>query len=170
MRDMYEIAAPGPRRLEGWHVLAMLLGFFGLVFAVNGYFLVKALATHGGVVAVEPYRKGLAYNQRIAASDAQAALGWRDEVKIASDGSVTIAIADRDGRPVSSLVVSAGISRPSTSADERALDAAETVAGTYTARTAALADGTWIVTAEARRASTDAEPVYRLRRRVWLKR
>ena len=39
--------------LQGCHVLALLVGFFGVVFAVNGYFLAAALSTHTGVVAME---------------------------------------------------------------------------------------------------------------------
>ncbi len=52
--------------LTGRHVLLIFLAFFGSIFAVNGWFLYSALSTHTGVVAVEPYRKGLAYNERIA--------------------------------------------------------------------------------------------------------
>ena len=54
--------ASAAARLDGRHVLMMLFAFFGVIFAVNGYFLFSALSTHTGVVAVEPYRKGLAYN------------------------------------------------------------------------------------------------------------
>ena len=42
--------------VKGRHVLFMFLGFFGAVFAVNGYFLYEALSTHSGVVAVEAMR------------------------------------------------------------------------------------------------------------------
>ena len=55
------------------------VGFFGIIFAVNGYFLYSALSTHTGVVANEPYRKGLAYNERIAADEQPERLGWRDD-------------------------------------------------------------------------------------------
>ena len=55
--------------LNGRHVLIGLLLFFGTIFAVNGYFMFVALSTYTGVVADEPYRKGLAYNARIAADE-----------------------------------------------------------------------------------------------------
>ena len=42
----------------------------------------KALTTFGGVETPDAYRKGLAYNQRIAAEEAQAGLGWHDELSL----------------------------------------------------------------------------------------
>ncbi len=67
------------RVLTGRHVALTFAGFFGVVFAVNIYFVTVALSTHTGVVANEPYRKGLKYNERIAASEQQESLGWKDE-------------------------------------------------------------------------------------------
>ena len=55
-------------RLSGRHILGILAGFFGIVFAVNGFFIYRALSTHSGEVASEPYAQGLAYNDRIAAA------------------------------------------------------------------------------------------------------
>ncbi len=67
----------------------LLIAFFGVIFAVNGYFLYSALSTHTGVVAIEPYRKGLAYNERIAADERQKALGWQRQTSLARDGRVS---------------------------------------------------------------------------------
>jgi len=72
-------ASPEVQGLRGRHVLFAFLGFFGVIFAVNGVFLYAALSTHTGVVANEPYRKGLNYNQRIAAFQAQEQLGWAED-------------------------------------------------------------------------------------------
>ena len=46
--------------LRGHHVLAGFLAFFGVVLAVNGAMIYSAISTHTGLVAIEPYRKGLA--------------------------------------------------------------------------------------------------------------
>lgn len=169
MRDLPDFPAPLPWHLTGRHVLAMLIAFFGVVFAVNGYFLVSALSTHTGVVAVEPYRKGLAYNLRIAADARQAALGWRDEIAFAPDGSVAIAILDRDGRRVRNLAVEGSIGRPSTAGHDQALRTKQDDGGLHHAATGPLGEGAWIVSIEVRISSSDAEPVYRARRRLWLK-
>ena len=57
--------------IQGWHVLVGMIVFFGIIFAVNGVFLVSALNTHTGIVSQQPYRKGLDYNARIAADARQ---------------------------------------------------------------------------------------------------
>ena len=164
---------PSVRRvsgMQGRHVLITFLAFFGTVFAVNGALLYFALATHSGLVASEPYRKGLAYNERIAADERQAALGWSAKVEIEASGALTLVVADREGRPVSGLAVSSLVGRPTTSKDEQRVVLAEAAPGRYLATLGALGAGAWRVDIEARRtaqleAGTD---VYRIRRRVWL--
>ena len=54
--------------------------FFAVIFAVNGAMIYSAIVTHTGIVSNEPYRKGLHYNERIAADERQSALGWTDDV------------------------------------------------------------------------------------------
>ena len=67
--------------LRGRHVLVVFLGFFAAVFLVNGAMIYSAVSTHTGLVANEPYRKGLHYNERIAADERQARLGWTDALR-----------------------------------------------------------------------------------------
>jgi len=45
----------GPK-LKGKHILFILLGFFGIVFAVNGYFAYSALHTFPGELPAQPMR------------------------------------------------------------------------------------------------------------------
>lgn len=161
-------AFPADRRaLRGHHVLGALLGFFGVVFAVNGYFLYSALATHTGVVAVEPYRKGLAYNERIAADERQSKLGWVTDVKASLDGGFTVSVRDASGQPVVRQRVGATIGRPSTDRFDRRLVLQESEPGDYVAAMQPLPPGGWIAQIEIR-PSEGAETVYRLRRRLWL--
>ena len=42
----------------------------------------QAMSTHTGLVANEPYRKGLHYNDRIDADARQARLGWVDTLDV----------------------------------------------------------------------------------------
>lgn len=157
--------------IKGHHVLIAFLVFFGTIFAVNGVLLWKALATHSGLVANEPYRKGLHYNQRIAADAAQHALGWSDTVAITPSGETRISVSDRDGRPVTGLAVAAVIGRAVSASFDRKLDFAEREAGVYVANAGAIESGAWILNLEARRAGGEAaaEPDYRQRRKLWLK-
>jgi nitrogen fixation protein FixH len=163
-----------PRREEGTvtghHVLFGILAFFAVVFAVNGYFLFAALSTHSGVVANEPYRKGLDYNARIAADERQAELGWHDEVSVTGDGKVSVTVLDHQTQPLSGLVISGTIGRPSTVRHDRTFRLAEQERGRYATEVGALEPGSWIIAIEARSGAEDIEPAYRARRRLWLKR
>lgn len=160
--------------LAGRHVLAGMVGFFAIVFAVNGVLLYKALATHSGLVAQEPYRKGLNYNDRVVADERQRALGWTDEVVLDGTGVVTMTVSDALGRPVTGLDVSGYLGRPSTTQHDRQLRLSETAPGRYTAAAGGAEAGAWLLALEARVASgpdgaATGEPVYRLKRRLWLK-
>lgn len=171
MRDSIEHMGPSPSgQLSGRHVLIIFCSFFGIIFAVNGYFLVTALATHTGVVAIEPYRKGLAYNTRIAASDAQLAQGWSDLVTADGDGGIGLEIRDARGLPISGLIVTGSVGRPATAREDHPLAFEELPGGRYRANLVGLAQGAWIVTLEARRRASDPQPDYRSRRRLWLQR
>jgi nitrogen fixation protein FixH len=141
-----------------------------VVFAVNGYFLFAALSTHSGVIANEPYRKGLDYNARIAADERQAELGWRDSVSVTKGGSVSVTMHDRAAEPLSGLVISGFIGRPSTVQHDHAFRLTEQERGRYAANVGALESGNWIIAIEVRASGDDAEPAYRARRRLWLKR
>lgn len=163
-----EPIAKQARPLTGRHVLAILIAFFSVVFAVNGVFLYQALSSYTGVVSSEPYRKGLQYNDRIAAERAQDALGWRDGLALDRSGHVTLELRDGAGQPVRGLNVTAIVGRPSTAASDRRLTLAEVAAGTYTAGAPAFDDGAWLVNVEASGAATGTANIYRLRKRVWL--
>jgi nitrogen fixation protein FixH len=155
-------------RLEGRHVLWTLIGFFGVVFAVNGYFMFAALSTYSGVVASEPYRKGLAYNDRIAADERQTARGWRDTLDVTRTGRIALIVKDQGGAMVHGLKITATLARPSTARHDYTAELDEAGGGHYTADVARLEDGAWIATIEAREPGS-SEPVFRSRRRLWLK-
>jgi nitrogen fixation protein FixH len=158
--------------LQGRHVLGMMLAFFGVVFAVNGIFLYSALSTHTGVVAQEPYRKGLQYNQRISAAAKQDRLGWHEEVALAPGArGLTLKLARPDGAPVAGLKVAGMIGRPSTNQHDLSVSLRETSPGSYSAALEPLEAGAWIVSLEASEAKPGIgeEIVFRTRKRLWLK-
>ena len=157
--------------LKGWHVLAAFIGFFGIVFAVNGVFLYSALSTYTGVVSNEPYRKGLQYNDRIAAGEIQDQLGWVADVTVAREpGQVTLVVKDKAGLPVSGLRVAGLLGRPSTNRHDIKLALREVETGRYAMDVGTLEAGSWVATVEAVwPLSETSEPVYRLRKRLWLK-
>jgi nitrogen fixation protein FixH len=162
-------ARRAPQGVRGRHVLLAMLGFFAAVFAVNGVMIYSAVSTYSGLVANEPYRKGLAYNERIAADERQARLGWSDSVEIGRDGRVALTMSSGDGRRVTGLAIAAVLGRPSTNRHDIKLTLRETAPGRYEAQAAPLGDGSWLIAAEARVDARAEDPVYRTRRRVWLK-
>ena len=80
MSSASSIPSRRQRGLRGTHVLLVFLGFFTTIFLVNGIMVYAALSTFGGLETADAYRKGLAYNARIAEGQAQAQRGWRDSV------------------------------------------------------------------------------------------
>ncbi len=158
-------------KIKGWHVGAAMIAFFGVIFAVNGVFLYSALSTHTGVIANEPYRKGLAYNERIAFDAAQTARGWVEEVALDADGSrLVVSLKDAKGGPVTGLKISGLVGRPSTGEQDVAVTLAETRPGHYEAVTNLTGRGTFMVNLEGSELGSEGERiVYRMRNRVWLK-
>ena len=68
-------------RLQGRHVLFMVVGFFAVIIAVDGYFMSLAIKTFPGQVSATPFEDGLAYNRTLARHDAQARLGHRADAE-----------------------------------------------------------------------------------------
>lgn len=60
----------------GYHIAAILVGFFAIVIAVNVYMARMATGTFGGVLAENGYVASQDYNKWIADSTAQDRLGW----------------------------------------------------------------------------------------------
>lgn len=158
---------PATGGVTGRHVLLGFIAFFGIIFAVNGYFLYSALSTYTGIVAQEPYRKGLAYNERIAADERQVKLGWRDDLVVERSGVVRLSLSGAQGEPVRDVILGGSIGRPSTNREDRPLTFVAK-GGTYVADVGSLAEGNWVVDLLVR-TSLSEEPVYRARRRIWLK-
>lgn len=155
--------------IKGSHVLVSFLAFFGIIFAVNGSMIYRAVSTNSGLVANEPYHKGLHYNDRIAASERQALLNWTEGASLDRDGRLTISLDNEAGAPVQGLVINAVVGRPSTNRADIPLKLKEVAPGRYEASAGALDGGAWLLAFEARVAEKAEEPVYRARRRMWLK-
>jgi nitrogen fixation protein FixH len=150
-------------RLTGWHVLAIFVGFFATIMAVDATFTVLALRTFPGEVSVTPYEDGLLYNKKLAQVAMQEKLGWRAGAA-AEPGRVVLEFRDRANAPVRGLTVTGKVERPATEAGRKTLAFREITPGVYAAAPGGLA-GAWDLTAEARDragASFEAE-----RRLIW---
>jgi nitrogen fixation protein FixH len=159
------------RGIKGRHVLWAMIAFFGLIFAVNAVMVYLALSTYSGLVANEPYRKGLDYNERIVADERQAALGWTADA-IVDGRRVVLTVTGKDGQPLAGLVVTGRAVRPASAQSDRSLDFKEISAGRYVASFSDAPAGTWQVDLDLQQAMRDVRaedaPRFRLRRRLWL--
>ena len=156
--------------LKGKHVLFILLGFFGIVFAVNGVFLYDALSTLQGEERGSTYEAGLRYNATLAEERAQEALHWVHKSEALPGGSkLTVSINDAAGGPVAGLIVTGALERPATNAGEQALAFKETAAGRYEAGAAAGQPGAWVLSFTAQKPRPGDKPaIYRAKERIWI--
>ncbi len=156
-------------RLTGRHVLFILMGFFGVMIAVNALFLYFALTTFNGLDRPQAYETGLRYNETLAAEQAQDALGWAHTASVAADGRVRLSFRDAAGAPVTRLKLAGTVGRPADARFDRALTFDEAEPGLYVSREPLAAPGTWIAKIGAS-AARRGEPAltYTLKERLWL--
>lgn len=94
-------------RRVGWYFVA----FFGFVAVVNAAMVTLAIRTHSGTVTDHPYEKGLAYNQVVAAEEAQEKLGWNGELSYVN-GNLHFTLKDQNGIRLTPDKAAAHITRP----------------------------------------------------------
>lgn len=85
------------RHFTGRHMLAAMIGFFGLVVGVNFTMAWFASASFGGTVVDNAYVASQNYNGWLVAARAQQQLGWRVEQSLDADRHVRLAITGGDG-------------------------------------------------------------------------
>lgn len=134
--------------LKGWHVLVMMLAFFGITIAVNVMFTIYAIGTFSGEDVSKPYLKGLEYNRTLEARAAQSALGWNATIEVVRENggaAISAHIAGRDGLAKSALSVEAVLRRPTDARLDRTIELTPAGDGNYRAVAAAVAPGAWDV-------------------------
>jgi nitrogen fixation protein FixH len=140
------------RELKGWHVLVIILAFFGITIGVNFVFVSYALSTFSGEDETQPYLKGLAYNRTLEAKAAQAALGWQAEIEATrlagGDAVIRVRVVDQDAQPLNALDIAAQLRHPVNSYLDRRISLSATGEGHYEARVAGLPRGQWDVVAQ----------------------
>ncbi len=129
-------------RLTGWHVLAMLVAFFGVVFAVNFYMAYLSQKSWTGLLPGNGYEASIKYDKEAARVRAMLAKGWRTHLLVRPDGLIAIRVEDKKGRPVTALKATAQIGRPASNRDDRTVILKETKVGVY-AIDKPLKSGAW---------------------------
>ena len=163
-------AAVSTKPLSGRTVLVCLLAFFGIVIGVNVTALKLAIDTLPGTDVDSAYRASLAYNGEIAAAAAQVARGWSvvGHVERDADGRAAVRVEARDAAnaPLTGLVFSARLSRPTDKRADRSTFLLERESGVYLGKLNDLAPGQWDLVIEAERG---AERLFQSRNRLVLR-
>jgi len=156
------------RSLSGRDVLVWLAGFFGIIIAVNIWFVMASLRTFSGEDEQKPYLQGVAYNQTLARRAEQSALGWRATIATSrlESGAVRISvILNRpDGTPESGLTLTGELHHPADEGLDRTLHLEEKARGLYQAELAGIHRGEWDVIV----ATAANLPPFEARRRLWV--
>jgi nitrogen fixation protein FixH len=153
---------------SGWIPWAFV-GFFLVVFAVNGVMVWFAVSSWTGLEASDSYERGLIYNRALEAAKEQAALGWRAGFRFDQTGErrgrIELSLQDRSGRPVAAAKVDALLVRPTEAGYDFGLDLSERASGRYGAEVELPLAGQW----EVRLAASARGEVYRLSPRIYLR-
>jgi len=124
-----------PRELTGRHVLLWMLGFFGVVFAVNAVMVRAATSTFGGLETQSSYKAGLMFEQEVARAERQDALRWHVDGKLkrASTGEAVLDVSVRDaqGAAVHGLAADAMLAHPADSRLDQVIHLARSGAGAF---------------------------------------
>jgi nitrogen fixation protein FixH len=161
---------PAGRVIRGKHVFYAVAAMFALVIAVNAVFVYLALDTFTGVTTENPYQEGLAYNEVLAARDAQRGLGWQSQVAFGKAGAgaevITVTLTDAGGAPLSGLTLAGSLRRPTHDGMDQALSWREEAPGEYSTAVALPRRGNWdlAVTADDGR-----NPPFEMKARLWFK-
>jgi nitrogen fixation protein FixH len=139
----------GSKRFTGYHMAAILIGFFGIVIAVNIYMARMAIGTFGGTVVDNSYVASQNYNDWLAEADKQAKLGWVVSANRNSDGKVTLGILDKGPSGIG-FTISAKAEHPLGRAPERQLSLISQGEGRYVSHDA-LPAGRWLLRIEVTR-------------------
>lgn len=142
--------------LKGGHVLAALIVFFAVIFAVNATMMSLAIRTMPGIEVKSAYEASQQFNRRLDAIAEQDQRGWQVDVGTGGMRSGTpfsVHVRDKAGTELAGLTVGARFERPADARFDHKVVLADLGAGRYSAATPALAPGQWVVTIEILRGS-----------------
>ena len=150
-------------------MLIWLVGFFGLVFAVNAVLVQAATSTFGGVETHEFLQGGLQFESEVARAERQQALHWRVDGKLKRDAQgeavLDISVRDANGNPVTGLTADATLAHPADARLDHIIPLCADGAGRFHGAGQGQS-GQWELIVDFYR---DSERVFRSRSRVTLK-
>ncbi|WP_052757521.1 FixH family protein [Sphingobium chungbukense] len=128
-------------RFTGWHMTAIIIGFFGVVIAVNLVMATLAVKTFGGTVVDDSYVAGQKFNHWLDTAKRQEASGWRADITRMASGQVRVVLYAPHGT-TSQLQVTGSATHPLGRTPEQPLAFSRDGDAFVTAR--ALPPGRWL--------------------------
>jgi len=158
------------KKLQGKHVLFMLLGFFGYMLLANGTFVYFALTTFSGLSEENPYIKGVSYNKAIEAERLQRARGWVTELTAKSVGAkaveIGVSLSDKNGKVIKARSASGRLLRPAMAGEDISFDLVSSETG-FEAVVVAPDPGQWTLSINVEGGGYDVP--FRIEKRIWIK-
>ncbi|MEO1046468.1 MAG: FixH family protein [Pseudomonadota bacterium] len=123
---------PGKGKINGYHVTAMLVAFFGVIIAVNLVMARYAISSFGGTVVDNSYVASQKYNDWLEAARAQQRYGWTIAEPLRQDGHVVMRIAMTEGGgAMTGASITAEAMHPVGRSDSFTFTFSETAPGVY---------------------------------------
>ncbi|MEO1967165.1 MAG: FixH family protein [Sphingomonadaceae bacterium] len=132
----------GTNRFTGWHMTVILVGFFGVVIAVNFTMAFFAIDRFGGVVVENSYVASQKFNGWLDEARSEDRLGWKADIERDTQGRLAVIT---EGVPQDAKLV-AHLRRPLGTPDDRTFPLLQTSPHHY--RSADVEPGRWIVRLE----------------------
>jgi nitrogen fixation protein FixH len=155
-------------KLTGAGVLLWLIGFFGVIIAVNAYFITVSITSFRGEDEQKPYLQGIEYNETLERRSEQAKLDWNATIaanRLPSGAvRVTVTILNSQGFPQPGAELSGELRHPADENRDHAIVLRDEGEGRYVAEVKGVAPGAWDVIVNSASRSKPFEAV----RRLWV--
>jgi nitrogen fixation protein FixH len=159
-------AARPPKALTGRTVLFCLIGFFGVIFAMNIVMVRVALSSFSGVETESAYKAGLSFKNDAAAARAQDARHWSVDASVERSETTRVIITAKDAQntAVEGLRPEVRLAHPTDKRRDVPLELIELTPGRFQSLTP-LPEGQWDLVIGLNR---ETETVFRSKSRIAL--
>lgn len=99
------------REFTGWHMLGVIVLFFGVIIAVNLYMAFSAVGTWTGLVVENSYVASQEFNTKLAIAREREAAGWDGGLSY-EGGELVFSLTGADGEAIDLSAVNVAVSRP----------------------------------------------------------
>lgn len=155
----------------GWHMLFLMITFFGTIITVNMVLVFKAVGSYPGVDTKQSYRQGLAYNETLEARVRQKTLQWNADITVTPAQKIILNITDKNTMSVRGLTVTGILKHPTdTNQDKDLIFMQNMQTGQYEVQLDAHLKGKKWLSTKAVYANAPADaPYFETRNELWLK-